>query len=144
MTRPSIASGLGSATSMLGADPRQEQTRQVAVGQFLATSGHHVERVRPITPDVLRAVAWVRARQRTEREQPRHKAQVGIRVARGDELRHLVERGEVAASLGRALSARGHRDAGQIDISDQVADGHEPVSFTLHGLYSMISYRIGA
>ena len=38
----------------------------------------------------------VGARQRAEREQPRHKAQVGVRFARGDELIDLVELREVS------------------------------------------------
>ena len=70
--------------------------RQGAVGQFIAASGHHVERVRAVHALELVAGFGVGARQRAEREQPRHKAQVGVRFARGDELIDLVELREVS------------------------------------------------
>ena len=69
---------------------------QGAVGEFVAATGHHVERVRPIDALEIVPVFWVGARQRAEREQPRHEAQLGVRFARGDELRHLVELREVS------------------------------------------------
>ena len=46
------------------------------------------------------------ARQRAEREQPRHEAQLVVRVARGDELRHLVELREVSRLAASWQSAR--------------------------------------
>ena len=76
--------------------PRQQQTRQGAVGQFVAAASHHVERVRPVDALELVPVFGVGARQRAEREQPRHETQIRVRVARGDELRHLVELREVS------------------------------------------------
>ena len=48
------------------------------------------------------------ARQRAQREQSRHKAKLRVRLARGDELRHLVELHEVSR-----LAASGHRGAWQ-------------------------------
>ena len=51
-----------------GADPRQQQARQVTVRQFVSASGHHVERKWPITPDVLFLVAVVGARQTAQRK----------------------------------------------------------------------------
>ena len=72
---------------------------EVAVGQFVVNPGGHGERERPIAPDILKLIAEVGARQRTEREHPRHEAQVGVRFTGRDELRHLVELGEVAARL---------------------------------------------
>ena len=79
-----------------GAHPRQQQTRQGAVGEFVAATGHHVERVRAVHALELVPVFWVGARQRAKRKQPRHEAQIRVRVARGDELRHLVELREVS------------------------------------------------
>ena len=75
----------------LRADPRQEQTRQGAEGQLhaRARSGHG-ERVRPIAPDVLKPGFWVRARQGAQGEQPRHEAEIGVRLARLDELIDLA------------------------------------------------------
>ena len=86
----------------------------------------------PLRRKYCSPIAGVGARQTTQREQPRHEAQLGVRVARGDELVDLVELREVSASLGRAFSARWRRDVWQVDTGDQLADGHEPSSFTFH------------
>ena len=67
---------------------------EVAVGQFVVNTGGYGERERPIAPDILKPIAAVGARQRTDREHPRHEAQVGVRFTGRDELRHLVELGE--------------------------------------------------
>ena len=84
------------APHRFGAHPRQQQTRQGAVGQFVAATSHHVERVWPVDALELVPIFWVGARQRAERKQPRHEAHIWVRVARGDELRHLVELREVS------------------------------------------------
>ena len=78
-----------------GANPGEEQTGQRAVGQLVSDSGDHPERVRPVAPDELFPVPWIGARQATQREQTRHEPDIGLRLARADELRHLVEAGEV-------------------------------------------------
>ena len=53
--------------------PREQQARQVAIGQFGFPAGEHDERVRPVAPGVLQAVAGVGARQRAQRHHPRQK-----------------------------------------------------------------------
>ena len=78
-----------------GTHPRQEQARQVAIGQARIDPGGHGERIRAVAPDVLFSVAGVSARQGAQREQPRHKAEIGILLARVNELVDLVETGEV-------------------------------------------------
>ena len=58
-----------------------------------------------------------------QREQPPHESKRGVRVTRGDELLHLVERREVARlSSGLQLAA----DAGQVE--GDVADEHQPAA----------------
>ena len=117
-----------------GTDPRKEQTRDVAVRQFRAASCGHVERVRPVVPDVLKPLLWIGTRQTAQREQPRHEAQLRVSLARADDLRHLVEAREVAARLGCAFALRGHR--GTRKIESKIAKGNEPAFFTLHDFCS--------
>ena len=75
-------------------------------GQFVTAAGQHVERVRAVHALVLQAVAGVAARQAAQCQEPRHEAQLRVRVTRADELRHLVERREVARlASGRQLAA---------------------------------------
>ena len=116
------------APHRFGAHPRQQQTRQGAVGQFVAATSHHVERVWPVDALELVPIFWVGARQRAEREQPRHEAQIGVRFARGDELRHLVELREVSR-LAAAITAGWHRDVGQVD--GNIADRNKPTAVLL-------------
>ena len=54
-----------------------------------------------VSPDVLHPLFRVRARQTTQREQPRHKPKFGFAFAGLDELIHLAQRGEVVPSLRR-------------------------------------------
>ena len=110
----------------------RSKPRPGAVGQLVIPAGNHDQLVGTVDALVLKPVAGVGARQTTQREQPRHETHLGVRVARGDELVDLVELREVSASLGRAFSARGRRDVWQVDTGDQLADGHEPSSFTFH------------
>ena len=57
----------------------------------------------------------------------------GVRFAGRDKLVHLVGLGEVVERLGRGVADRldGARQIGQGG-----GDGNQPVSFTLHGLFS--------
>ena len=119
------------------AHPGQEQTGQRAVGQLVSDSGDHPERVRPVAPDELFPLPWIGARQAAQREQTRHEPDISLCLARADELRHLVEAGEVVPRLwrGRRQSAT----VGQLDIGGHVAEENEPVSFTRHRLLSHVS-----
>ena len=63
------------------------------------------------------------ARQTAQRKQPRHETDLGVRFARADELRHLVELHEVTVRLGCAFALRWHLDARWVDS----AEGNEPV-----------------
>ena len=87
-----------------------------AVRQFRVAVDGHGERVRAVVPHVLPAVPRIRSRQRAEGEQPRHEAEIGVGLARLDELIDLVQRGEVVPDLGR-----GGRQAA---TTRQVATGH--------------------
>ena len=89
-----------------GADPRQQQTRQVAEGQFVESARRHHQGVRPVAPDVLFPVPWIGARQTAQREQPRHEAEIGVGLARFDELIDLVQCGEVMPRLQRGRARR--------------------------------------
>ena len=106
-----------------GADPRQEQTRQVAVGQFVVDPGAHPERVRSVAADVLFLVAGVGARQAAQCEQPRHEAKIGVGFARLNELVDLVETGEVVQRLGHGW--RQGATVGQRDRPGDIAEGNE-------------------
>ena len=118
------AAALGrSPTDSLGRDPRQEQAGQVSVGQLRCASGSHDERVRVVAPNVFVPAAGVRARQATQRKHVRYEAELGVRFARADELRHLVEACEVMQRLG---------SDGEFDRLGNVAERNEAVSFTRH------------
>ena len=107
-----------------GANPGQEQARDVAVRQFRVAVDGNGERVRAVVPHVLPAVPGIRSRQRAEGEQPRHEAEIGVGFARLDELIDLVKRGEVVPGLGRgggqAVTSR------QVDRRGHIIKGHEP------------------
>ena len=60
---------------------------------------------------VLKPVAGVGARQRTQREQPRHEAQLGVGLARGDELRRNTDQPGRARPPPRPGGAAGRRHA---------------------------------
>ena len=114
-----------------GADPRQEQTREVTEGQLCPGADRHVERVWPIAPDVLKPGFWVRARQRAEGEQPRHEAHVGVRFARLDELIDLMECAEVVSCLERGRPRRQAATTWPLDRPGDVAEENKAVSFLL-------------
>ena len=67
--------------------------------------------------------AW----QRTQREQPRHEPEIGVCLARANELVDLVETGEVVPRLGSTIAERFHRDTRQ--VNGNVADGNELTAF---------------
>ena len=71
------------------------------------------------------------------REQPRHEAEIGVRLARVDELVDLVEAGEVVSRPRRGR--RQGATVGQLDTGDHVAEGNKPISFTRHRLFSHAS-----
>ena len=106
-----------------GADPRQEQTRQVAVGQLVVNPGGNGERVRPVASDVSKLRAGITARQTAQREQPRHEAKIGVGFARLNELVDLVETGEVVQRLGRGW--RQGATVGQLDRPGDIVEGNE-------------------
>ena len=62
-----------------------------------------VERVRTVDAPVLFPVAGVAARQRAQRHQPRHEAQIWVRFAGPNKLVHLVSLGEGPLRLGRRV-----------------------------------------
>ena len=66
---------------------------------------------------------------------PKGGSGIGVRLARADELRHLVELREVS-SLAAAITAGWHTDAGQVE--GQIAEGHEPATFLLHAFLSFV------
>ena len=43
-------------------------------GSLFSPPGDHDERVRPVAPDVLKPIPWIRARQGTQGQEPRHEA----------------------------------------------------------------------
>ena len=104
-----------------GADPRQQQTRDVAVRELVAEPGDHPQGVRPVDAHELQAVAGLAARQRAQREQPRHEAGIGFRFSRLYELIDLVELREVPRR-----SSCGH---GQVE--GEIADVNKPAAFLL-------------
>ena len=61
------------------------------------------------------------------------KPQIGVRFAGPDKLVHLIEAGEVVQRLGRGFADLFHRPA---QAGADFPDGNQPVSFTLHGLFS--------
>ena len=109
-----------------GAHPRQQQAREVAVGKFVSTSGNHVERERAVDALVFFLLAGVGARQTAQREQSRHETEIGVCLARADELRHLVEHGEVVPCLERGEAGGQDATAGQFDTSGHFTERHEP------------------
>ena len=118
----------------LRADPRQEQTRQVPKREPCRVAPRlHDQLVWAVSPDVLHPLFWVRARQTTQREQPRHKPKFWLAFAGLDELIHLAQRGEVVPSLRRHYPPA-PREARQ--RAGQLAEGNDPVSFTRHRLFS--------
>ena len=56
---------------------------------------------------------------------PRHETELGVGLARGDELRHLVELRKVSR-LAAAIAAGWHRDVGQVE--SKIADGNKPAA----------------
>ena len=63
-----------------------------------------MERVRSVAPDVLKSLLRIGTRQTAQRKQTRHETDLGVRVARLNELRHLVELREVSRlASGRQL-----------------------------------------
>ena len=79
-------------------------------------------------PDILQPVLRIRARQRAEREQPRHEADIGFRFTGLDELVHLSEHREVVPGL-RRHGPPARDDARQ--RAGQLADRHEPATALL-------------
>ena len=73
-------------------------------------------------------VSWIGARQAAQREQPRHEPDISLRLARADELRHLVEAGEVVPRLGRGGAVCQDATVWQLDRPGQIAEGHEPAA----------------
>ena len=122
-----------------GAHPGEEQTGQRAVGQLVSDSGDHPERVRPVAPDELFPVPWIGARQAAQREQTRQEPDISLHLARADELRHLVEAGEVVERLGRGGAGCQDAPAWKLYRPGHVAEGNEPTSFTLHGFLSLLT-----
>ena len=110
------------------AHPRQEQARDVAEWQLVFHPGDHSQLVRPVLSDILFPVPWIGAWQTTQREQPSHEAEIGVRFARANKLIDLVETGEVVPRLGRG----GHQGstAGQFNAAGSGADGHEPTDWS--------------
>ena len=114
------------------AHPGQEQPQEVAVREPLAATSDHVKRVRAVDAFVLKSPAGVGARQRAQREQPSHEPNIRVRVPRADELRHLVEVGEVVPRLRCRRGGNKAATAWQLDRPGYVAEGNEAVSFTFH------------
>ena len=110
------ASGLHS----FGAEPRQEQARQIAERELVVPTGNHDELVRAVNALVLVAVAGVAPGQRAQRHRAAHETEIGVRFAGRDKLVHLVGLGEVVACLGRGVADRLDRAAqiGQSRISE--------------------------
>ena len=64
-----------------------------------------------------------------QREQSRHEAEIGVRLARVNELVDLVETGEVVQRLTSGWAGRPAATAWQLGRPGDVADGNESVSF---------------
>ena len=95
---------------------------------FISDSGNHPKCVWPVTPDEFFPVPWIGARQTAQREQPCYEAQVGVCLARTNQLVDLVETGEVVPRLGRG--GRQGSTAGQFNDAGYGADGHEPTDWS--------------
>ena len=91
-----------------------------------------LEPERAVDALVLVSVAGVGAGQAAQRQQPRHEAEIGVRLASRDQLVHLIEAGE-APPRRWGFAERLDR-AGQ--IGDDFSDGNQAVSFRLHGPFS--------
>ena len=88
----------------LYADYRPEIAAEVANGYLAARAPFSGGKgsLLPAVVDalVLKAVAWVAARQAAQRHRPRHEPQIGVRFAGPDQLVHLIGLGEVVPRLG--------------------------------------------
>ena len=112
-----------------GRDPRQQQARQVAVGQLVLAGPTQDQLGRTIDALVLMLVAGVASRQGTERHQPRHETEIGVRFAGPDKLVHLIAEGEAPPRRWWGFAERLDR-AGQ--INDDFSNGNQLAALTLH------------
>ena len=122
-----------SSPNDFGTHPGQQQTRQVAVGELVATDRVHVERVRAVDALVLFAVAGIGAGQGAQRHHSRHEPKIGVRFAGRNKLVHLVGLGEVVPSLGRDFAERHHQ---LVQAVEGFPSRNQLAAFRLHGFYS--------
>ena len=92
-----------------GADPSEDQARQVSEGEFVATRHRYVEGKWPVGALVLKPVAGVAPGQRAQRHRSRHETPVGVRFAGPDQLVHLIGKGEVVVGPRRGFTDHFHR-----------------------------------
>ena len=114
-----------------GAEPGQDQTRQVAEGELVAARHRHVEGEWPVDAFVLKPVAGVAPGQRAERHRSRHKAALRVRFAGPDQLVYLIGEGEAPP---RRWWGFADRLDGAAQIGQGFPDRNQAVLFiTLHG-----------
>ena len=73
---------------------------------------------------------------RWERHHPGHETEIGIRFAGPNQLVHLIGLGEVVPRLGRGVADRLDRP---VQPTEDLTNGNQPASFTLHGFYFSLS-----